>query len=920
MTTRPIRIPEAYPLVQDPPFTLDGTRTLLFALPAIRSRLEAMLSRTFGWAAPDLEVQPIGSTVLLVLTDVVAARASDPNLGSFSYREATFFVPIVGTRGGVPFTAMHVPFIYPTEGLAVAAGREVYGLPKKPASIAFPTDPAFFSGASDIDVRTLSSAVFDGSPWQQRSIVSIHSDPQPLAVVLEDALLDAVDALFGPIPGGVTRLLKQDLVQLKQVADVAPGGLPARVLYRSITHLTAPIGAITNVRLADASKVRVAVANLASEPIREVLGLAPSIVPSLVAGMTMDFRFEAGETWLERPVLPNVPVPRTRVLILGGGVAAMAAAHALTDTDLRRAKYDVRILSEGHYLGGKGANVRNPALGERMEEHGLHVIFGFYHNFLRLFRSVYAEAARPPTVEPTTFDEAFRPEWKVIFSDGPDSYEVTFPRTPATYGAGPNTLSEQVEAAYSLVAALCTGGTLLNTIAGLCIPGSGNKIAREIFSFAASLLKGVLEDVVSGDKTWDDLDDLDFREWMKTHRIALLPDPTWSAIMQVPYDGVFAYEGPDQSKPVLSAGIAARGLLKLVTDYERAPYHVMTAGMGECVFMPLYEVLKARGVKFEMFTRIKEVRMDSGRVDQIVLGRQATVTAGRDAYDPVATVSGVRVWKRDPDLAQLSGPVPIAGKDPFSDAVHDQVGADEILTDGADFDWVICALPSNVTAHVLRNHAAHPVLSRIEDIPTVATLHLQAWTKRDVRALGWQWAGHVLGGFPQPLNSMLESHELLTRETWGASGPKGLLYASGPFGGGWSTDSADPAARATAESAAVSEATAFTKEKLGFAFDDAPRVANGDLDLDIFHAPLHPGDPMKDQFVRGNIDRSSRYVLMKPGTQRARPRPDAPGLTNVRLAGDWTKNGTDIPCQEGAVRSGLLAAQSILGEDLEILD
>jgi uncharacterized protein with NAD-binding domain and iron-sulfur cluster len=71
--------------------------------------------------------------------------------------------------------------------------------------------------------------------------------------------------------------------------------------------------------------------------------------------------------------------------------------------------------------------------------------------------------------------------------------------------------------------------------------------------------------------------------------------------------------------------------------------------------------------------------------------------------------------------------------------------------------------------------------------------------------------------------------------------------------------------------------------------------------------------------VRGNIERSSRYVLCTPGGLADRPTPVVDLVANLFLAGDWTRNGVDIPCLEGAVTSALLAAQAILGEDLGIL-
>ena len=72
-------------------------------------------------------------------------------------------------------------------------------------------------------------------------------------------------------------------------------------------------------------------------------------------------------------------------------------------------------------------------------------------------------------------------------------------------------------------------------------------------------------------------------------------------------------------------------------------------------------------------------------------------------------------------------------------------------------------------------------------------------------------------------------------------------------------------------------------------------------------------------FVRVNINQSDRYVLCAPGELRFRPRPSPRSLVNLHFAGDWTRNGIDIPCMEGVVVSALRVAEAITGEDLEIL-
>ena len=916
MLQRPERIRERYPLVQDPPFHLDGTRAFLFALPCDVTALDTLLARTFSWAEPDVRVRSIAGVCLLVFTDVANATAGNPVFGSFSYQEATFFVPVTVTRGGTTKLAMHVPFIYPNSGLAIAAGREIYGLPKKPGNVLVPTEPDFWGGIAPLSLRALAADTFNGAPWADREIALVQSGAQTLVSKLESELLSLVDGLFGALPPGLGGLLKQDLVQLKQVADVTPGGLPARVLYRAVTSVRAPVDAISAIHLADPSLVTVKVADLASEPVRSVLGLAPIVTPILAAGLTMDFHFDAGEVWKEEPDCSGpTPPTKSKVLILGGGMGGLATALALTDTPARRARFDVRVLAEGHLLGGKGASTRNPdpALGRRSEEHGLHVLFGFYHNALRLMRSVYAEAARPAGLFPQTFDEAFDINQSVVFHDGTNHYTVQFPVTPRGWGADDLTPRQLVDGFVQLVESLI-GGSLKALVLGTLFPSFGNPVARDILVFTATLVEAVISDIVIGGKTWDDLDALDFRAWMKSHHIPGTHDITHSAIMQVPYDGVFAYEGSGQTNPRLSAGIAARGLLTLATRYEIGPYYAMTAGMGEVVFSPIYEVLKARGVRFEFFAKVKEVHVDgTAQVDFVRYAHQATVTAGPFAYDPTTTVGTVPAWKNPFDASQLTAPIPIAGKDPYSDAVTDQVPGDHTLAVTTDFDWVVCALPAPVSARVLTGTLT-PELQRIANIPTVATLHLQTWFNDRTTTLGWNYAAAVLGGFPQPLNSMQLRDTYLDVELWlGPTKPNGLLYASGPFGGGWATDSFDPAARALAATAADNEARAFIATQLWRAVPAAATPPPPTFDAGVLFAPSSPADPIAAQYIRHNIDLSSRYVLIRPGGLADRPTPVPPGLVNLRLAGDWTKNGVDIPCIEGTVVSALLAAESILG-------
>ncbi|MGZ4185466.1 MAG: FAD-dependent oxidoreductase [Solirubrobacteraceae bacterium] len=88
----------------------------------------------------------------------------------------------------------------------------------------------------------------------------------------------------------------------------------------------------------------------------------------------------------------------TKVAILGGGCGGLAAAWALTATPALRERFDVTVYERSWALGGKGASGRTPhsggdgSQGQRIQEHGLHIWFGFYVHAFRMLRGAYEES------------------------------------------------------------------------------------------------------------------------------------------------------------------------------------------------------------------------------------------------------------------------------------------------------------------------------------------------------------------------------------------------------------------------------------------------------------------------------------------------------------------------------------------------
>ena len=86
---------------------------------------------------------------------------------------------------------------------------------------------------------------------------------------------------------------------------------------------------------------------------------------------------------------------KERIAILGGGVGAVTTAFELTNPADWNERYDIDMYIMGWRMGGKGASGRNADLGERIEEHGLHIWMGMYFNAFKAMQRAYVELDRP---------------------------------------------------------------------------------------------------------------------------------------------------------------------------------------------------------------------------------------------------------------------------------------------------------------------------------------------------------------------------------------------------------------------------------------------------------------------------------------------------------------------------------------------
>lgn len=416
------------------------------------------------------------------------------------------------------------------------------------------------------------------------------------------------------------------------------------------------------------------------------------------------------------------------------------------------------------------------------------------------------------------------------------------------------------------------------------------------------------------------IDDLDFREWLVKNGAD--PITADSAPVRGIYDLVFGFVGKDVKAGRLSAGVAVPGILRMLLTYRGAIFWEMQAGMGDVVFAPLYEVLEARGVTFEFFHRVTNLRLSDDRqsVGAIDLVRQVKLVNG--AYDPLVTVKGLPCWPSEPRHEQIVGGGDLAASGINLESAWAVKWRDEeprTLVLGRDFDKVVLGISIGAIGAISSElqAASPPFRAMLERIGTVQTFGFQLWLGPTTSGLGWQTPAGiteapVLTAFSEPINTWGDLSYLTARESWEGAAPRSIAYFCGPFG----------------EAAEIPPPFTQDPRHQGFPRGELIRlVAGAKTFLDDQIGALWPLAIKDGKFNRGllvsefyrvNVDPTERYVLSVPGSTRYRLAADRSGFDNLYLAGDWTDNVINASCVEAAAASGLAAARAISGHPATI--
>ena len=440
-----------------------------------------------------------------------------------------------------------------------------------------------------------------------------------------------------------------------------------------------------------------------------------------------------------------------------------------------------------------------------------------------------------------------------------------------------------------------------------------------LLNLGAACIRGIIQDDLLT-RGFAAADGEEFRAWLRRHGADELT--VSSAPVREIYDLCFAYHDGDLERPDLAAGTALEIALRIAFTYQGACMYKMQAGMGDTVFTPFYEVLKARGVKFEFFHRVSRIGLDeAGRsVDSIEVEKQVDLVDEAAGYRPLVDVKGLPCWPSEPFYRQIVQGEELrrrginlesrwSGWEPVSRTT---------LRGGRDFDRVVlgislAALPE-LCAELIDKSAAWRRM--VDSVKTVRTQAVQLWLDPTMPELGRPAEGLVGGTYAEPFDTWADMSELLATEDWGDGGPKTITYHCGPLRGGAGPPPSDTEFPGREDAALRERALTWFRSNGGGIFPRGGSPANpAGLDWSKLHAggDVREEQRFDQQCRRANIDPSERYVLSVAGSTEHRLHPGDSGFENLVLAGDWVRTPLSAGCVEAAVMGGLAAGRAICG-------
>lgn len=289
------------------PYNQVNARLYAFLLPVDRQRIAALCNRYLNWTGK-LVFTPVVGHIALVFAAIDRTYSTDSyyaGRGTMSEADVSFWVPVRSSSPSAPPLSWFLPYVWVDNGIAMAAGREVYGFPKEVGNLSIPArgaPPIHFAVETDV-VETFGLPPHvgpDGPPAQRRAVVSVApgtAAPPALAGSVGQLFRDLLSTVLSSRvdQAALDWFLKEvkatvPMLFLKQFRDVGDG---RRACYKALIQANSTPANIRDGGILPGT-FDVTIRGFASHPIVSELGLGSDPTTAIIhgcAGFYVDFDF-----------------------------------------------------------------------------------------------------------------------------------------------------------------------------------------------------------------------------------------------------------------------------------------------------------------------------------------------------------------------------------------------------------------------------------------------------------------------------------------------------------------------------------------------------------------------------------------------------------------------------------------------------
>jgi uncharacterized protein with NAD-binding domain and iron-sulfur cluster len=603
------------------------------------------------------------------------------------------------------------------------------------------------------------------------------------------------------------------------------------------------------------------------------------------------------------------------VLIIGGGVAALAAAVALIEANAKNnsTKFRVHIISQAHRWGGKASSWGGGQVGAHVNltmwpedfvlNHGFHVIFdeNYYRNFWHTLRQAWSRSRNPP---PRSLEDLlYSNKHEMLVHQKVDNRNVI-----CRLQSKPGLLIPGSHLRCIMAELKGRGGWSQTEISSV-----GDVIFREMFRYPS--FRRLLEidhkiDPLSG-QTYPNVG---FKEWCRSR--GLQERVIENSFFKFIYDA--SYVSPFE----MEAAAALKTCWGVLRNYRSTNWYYVQGGYTQELFNPLHRYLHEHE-EFSCTLLVELTRL-------MPLGNRI---AGYD-YREVDDHPDSSQPRRNPDPDVLAKYKNLRESGRLGQMIHelrDEFHCTEPPRSGR-VDYFISTLPLENFFSILetsRMVEQFPGVQKLHNTArkdrkaSIGTVNLQAWFQRRVTDPSLD---NFIAGF-EPLPVMVDYKNFLPMYRDDAHWPGSILEINGSMEelrrrypvevkdllgdveSGLPKRGVQPISDQRIEFAK----SILLDMAIEYDFPALQKAVENDafLEVDDWKGRTRWKGRKVPPFLWWNVHEHNAYFVTHPGTLSLRPEITTP-YDNLFLAGDWTRNGVDLPCMEGAARSGRMAVREIL--------